>query len=278
VTNRERGAGSGSLSEATDVVAKRLGKLKPRVAIVLGSGLAGVADAVRDPVRILYKDIPGFHVPSVEGHKGELVIGGLGGKVVLAQGGRFHMYEGYSAEQSVLPVRVFGALGIKTLIVTNAAGGIRRTYGYGTIMLISDHLNLTGRNPLVGPARPGEQRFPDMTDAYDPAFRELARDTARRLGLTLEEGVYAGLLGPNYETPSEVRMLERLGADAVGMSTVAEVIAARAQGMRCLGFSLVTNPAAGISATPLSHHEVMEVAGRAGKELARLVEGVVAAL
>jgi purine-nucleoside phosphorylase len=145
-------------------------------------------------------------------------------------------------------------------------------------MLISDHLNLTGRNPLVGPAHPGEQRFPDMTDAYDPAFRELARDTARRLGLTLEEGVYAGLLGPNYETPSEVRMLERLGADAVGMSTVAEVIAARAQGMRCLGFSLVTNPAAGIGATPLSHHEVMEVAGRAGKELARLVEGVVAAL
>ena len=266
------------VAAARDAIASRLKGRRPGIALVLGSGLGGLADVISDPVRILYKDIPGFHVPSVEGHKGELVIGGLGGKVVLAQGGRFHMYEGYSAEESVLPVRVFGALGIKTLIVTNAAGGIRRTYGYGTIMLISDHLNLTGRNPLVGPARPGEQRFPDMTDAYDPAFRELARDTARRLGLTLEEGVYAGLLGPNYETPSEVRMLERLGADAVGMSTVAEVIAARAQGMRCLGFSLVTNPAAGISATPLSHHEVMEVAGRAGKELARLVEGVVAAL
>jgi purine-nucleoside phosphorylase len=263
---------------ARDAVASRLRGRRPSISLVLGSGLGGLADAISDPVRILYKDIPGFHVPSVEGHKGELVIGGLGGKVVLAQSGRFHMYEGYSAEESVLPVRVFGALGIKALIVTNAAGGIRRTYGHGTIMLISDHLNFTGRNPLVGPARLGEQRFPDMTDAYDLAFRELARDTARRLGITLEEGVYAGLLGPNYETPSEVRMLERLGADAVGMSTVAEVIAARAQGMRCLGFSLVTNPGAGISPTPLSHHEVMEVAGRAGKELARLVEGVVAAL
>jgi purine-nucleoside phosphorylase len=266
------------VAAARDAIAPRLKGRRPSVALVLGSGLGGLADAISDPVRILYKDIPGFHVPSVEGHKGELVIGGLGGKIVLAQGGRFHMYEGYSAEESVLPVRVFGALGIKTLIVTNAAGGIRRTYGHGTMMLISDHLNLTGRNPLVGPARLGEQRFPDMTDAYDLAFRELARDTARRLGITLEEGVYAGLLGPTYETPSEVRMLERLGADAVGMSTVAEVIAARAQGMRCLGFSLVTNPGAGISPTPLSHHEVMEVAGRAGKELARLVEGVLAAM
>jgi purine-nucleoside phosphorylase len=269
---------STDVATARDAVASRLGDRRPSIALVLGSGLGGLADDISDPARILYKDIPGFHVPSVEGHKGELVIGGLGGKIVLAQSGRFHMYEGYSAEESVLPVRVFGALGIKTLIVTNAAGGIRRTYGYGTIMLISDHLNLTGRNPLLGPARQDDQRFPDMTDAYDLAFRELARGTARRLGITLEEGVYGGLLGPNYETPSEVRMLERLGADAVGMSTVAEVIAARAQGMRCLGFSLVTNPGAGISATPLSHHEVMEVAGRAGKELARLVEGVVAAL
>ena len=266
------------VAAARDAIAPRLKGRRPSVALVLGSGLGGLADAISDPVRILYKDIPGFHLPSVEGHKGELVIGGLGGKVVLAQGGRFHMYEGYSAEESVLPVRVFGALGIKTLIVTNAAGGIRRTYGHGTMMLISDHLNLTGRNPLVGPARLGDQRFPDMTDAYDLAFRELARDTARRLGITLEEGVYAGLLGPTYETPSEVRMLERLGADAVGMSTVVEIIAARAQGMRCLGFSLVTNPGAGISPTPLSHHEVMEVAGRAGKELARLVEGVLAAM
>lgn len=269
---------SADVGAARDAIASRLGGRRPGIAIVLGSGLGELTEAIADPTRILYKDIPGFHVPSVEGHKGELVIGQLGGKTVLAQSGRFHMYEGYSAEENVLPVRVFGGLGIKTLIVTNAAGGIRRTFGHGTLMLISDHLNLTGRNPLVGPARQGEQRFPDMTDAYDPAFREAARGAARRLGVTLEEGVYAGLLGPSYETPSEVRMLERLGADAVGMSTVAEVIAARAQGMRCLGFSLVTNPGAGISATPLSHHEVMEVAGRAGKELARLLEAVVAAL
>ncbi len=263
---------------ARDAVAAKLGGRQPRLAIVLGSGLGGLADRIAQPLRIPYAEIPGFHVPKVEGHKGELVIGQLSGKTVLAQSGRFHMYEGYSAEAAALPVRVFAALGIRSLIVTNAAGGIRRTFGHGTMMLLSDHLNLTGRNPLVGHARQGEERFPDLSEAYDGALRGLARETARKLGMTLEEGVYAGLLGPSYETPSEVRMLERLGADAVGMSTVTEVIVARALGMKCLGFSLVTNPGAGISPTPLSHHEVMEVAGRAGKELAGLVEAVVGAL
>ena len=269
---------SADVQAARDAVARHLGERQPRLAIVLGSGLGGLADRVEKPLRIPYADIPGFHVPRVEGHKGELVIGTLGGKMVLTQSGRFHMYEGYSAEAAALPVRLFSALGIRTLIVTNAAGGIRRTFGYGTVMLISDHLNLTGRNPLVGHARPGEERFPDMSEAYDGALRGIARETARKLGISLEEGVYAGLLGPTYETPSEVRMFERLGADAVGMSTVTEVIAARALGMKCLGFSLVTNPGAGISPVPLSHKDVMEVAGKAGKELARLVEGVVAAL
>jgi purine-nucleoside phosphorylase len=263
------------VSAARDAVAARLGSREPTIAIVLGSGLGGLADLIGNPIRIPYGDIPGFHLPRVEGHKGELVIGRLGGKTVLAQSGRFHMYEGYSAEENVLPVRVFGALGIRTLILTNAAGGVRRTYTAGSLMLISDHLNLSGMNPLVGPERAGEQRFPDMTDAYDPVYRELARAMALKLGIRLEEGVYASLLGPSYETPSEVRMLERLGADAVGMSTAAEVIAARAQGIRCLGFSLVTNPGAGISHVPLSHADVMETAGRAGKELARLIEGVV---
>jgi purine-nucleoside phosphorylase len=267
-----------ALVAARDTIAGRLAGRKPAVAIVLGSGLGGLADRIADAVRIPYAEIPGFHVPKVEGHKGELVIGTLGGKAVLAQSGRFHMYEGYSAEENVLPVRVFGALGIRTLIVTNAAGGVRRTFGHGTIMLIADHLNLTGRNPLAGPHREGEERFPDMTDAYDPELRALARAAARKLGLTLEEGVYAALLGPSYETPSEVRMLERLGADAVGMSTAPEVIAARAQGIRCLGFSLVTNPGAGYLAAPLAHRDVMEVAGRAGKDLAKLVEATVAAL
>jgi len=269
---------SNDVTAARDAVAARLGDRKPTIAIVLGSGLGGLADHITDSVRIPYHEIPGFHAPKVEGHKGELVIGGLGGKTVIAQAGRFHMYEGHSALENVLPVRVFGALDIRTLIVTNAAGGIRRTYRAGTLMLIADHLNLTGRNPLEGPVRPGDERFPDMTEAYDAAYREVARATARRLGLALEEGVYAGLLGPAYETPSEVRMLERLGADAVGMSTVVEVIAARAQGIRCLGFSLVTNPGAGISKTPLSHKEVMEIAGSAGQDLARLIEGVVGEL
>jgi purine-nucleoside phosphorylase len=269
---------SADIHAARDAIAARLGERSPVLALVLGSGLGGLAERIERPLRIPYADIPGFHVPRVEGHKGELVIGSLAGKTVLAQSGRFHMYEGYSADAAALPVRVFAALGIRTLLVTNAAGGIRRSFGHGTLMLLSDHLNLTGRNPLVGPARPGEERFPDLSQAYDSALRGIAREAARRLGLTLEEGVYAGLLGPSYETPSEVRMLERLGADAVGMSTVLEVIAARALGMKCLGFSLVTNPGAGISPTPLSHQEVMEVAGRAGKDLARLVEAVVAGL
>lgn len=263
------------VARARDVIASRLGRRQPTVALVLGSGLGGLAERIADGVRIRYGDIPGFHLPTVEGHRGELVAGTLGGKTVLAQSGRFHMYEGFSAQENVLPVRVFSALGIGSLILTNAAGGIRRSLGAGTIMLIADHLNLTGRNPLIGAVVEGDERFPDMTAAYDPGYRELARAIATRLGIPLEEGVYAGLLGPTYETPAEVRMLERLGADAVGMSTVAEVIAARARGMRCLGFSLVTNPGAGISPTPLSHKEVMETAGRAGKELARLIEGVV---
>ncbi|MGH7736134.1 MAG: purine-nucleoside phosphorylase, partial [Gemmatimonadales bacterium] len=236
------------------------------------------AERIADPARIAYSKIPGFHVPTVAGHKGELVAGMLAGKQVIAQSGRFHAYEGYSAEVTALPVRVFAALGVRTLLLTNAAGGIRRTFKAGTLMLISDHLNLTGRNPLVGPVRVGEERFPDMTDPYDRAWREIARQVAKERGVHLEEGVYAGLLGPTYETPAEVRMLEKLGADAVGMSTVLEVIAARAQGMRCLAISTVTNPAAGISPTPLNHKEVMEAAEGVREELGRLVEGIVAGL
>lgn len=264
-----------AVADARAAIETRLGGRAPTIALVLGSGLGGLAEQIADGVRVPYKDIPGFHVPTVEGHRGELVIGKLGGKTVLAQSGRFHMYEGYSAQDNVLPVRVFGALGIKSLIVTNAAGGVRRTFRAGSVMLISDHLNLTGKNPLLGHVVEGDERFPDLSEAYDAKYRDLARATAKKLGIPLEEGVYAGLLGPSYETPAEVRMLERLGADAVGMSTVAEVIAARARGMRCLGFSLVTNPGAGISPTPLNHKEVMETAARAGKELARLIEGVV---
>lgn len=270
-----RSATADLITRAADTVRAALGARQPSVAIVLGSGLGRLADQVSDPVRIGYADLPGFHVPTVEGHHGELVCGTLAGATVLMQSGRFHMYEGHSAGDAVLPIRVFATLGIKTLIVTNAAGGIRRTFRPGTLMLISDHLNLTGQNPLLGAVLPGETRFPDMSVAYDADLRARAKAVAVQHGITLEEGVYAGLLGPTYETPAEVRMLERLGADAVGMSTVAEVIAARARGMRCLGISLVTNPAAGTFAGVLDHSEVMAVAAVAGEGLAKVVEGTV---
>lgn len=269
---------SHDFEQTRSAIAARLGTFRPSIALVLGSGLGHLAERIADPVRIPYGGIPGFHVPTVQGHKGELVAGTLGGKPVIAQSGRFHMYEGHPAETAALPVRVFALLGVRTLIVTNAAGGIRCTFGPGTLMLIADHINLQFRNPLIGPVLPGEERFPDMSDAYDASLRARARAVAREIGVPLQEGVYAGLLGPTYETPSEVRMLERLGADAVGMSTVPEVIAARARGIRCLGISTVTNPAAGISPTRLSHEEVMAEAKRAGEGLGRLVEGIVARL
>jgi purine-nucleoside phosphorylase len=267
---------SADVRRAADALRARLPGWRPEAALVLGSGLGGLADRIAGATRVPYAELPGFHAPTVEGHRGELVAGTLGGVPVLAQSGRFHMYEGWSADVTALPVRVFAALGAGTLVVTNAAGGIRPGFVPGTVMLVADHLNLTGRNPLVGPVRPGETRFPDLSAAWDPALRERARHEAARLGLAVEEGVYAGLLGPSYETPAEIRMLARLGADAVGMSTVIEVIAARALGMRCLGISIITNAAAGISAGPLSHAEVMDAAGRAGESVGRLIEAVLA--
>ena len=263
------------IAAAAGAIRPRLDGRHPETAIVLGSGMGFLADQLGDAIRIPYRDIPGFPLPTVQGHGGELVIGRLAGREVIAQSGRFHMYEGHTAQVSTLAVRVFGELGVRTLILTNAAGGIRRNFTAGTLMLLSDHLNLTSRNPLVGAALPGEERFPDMSDPYDTALREMARDVARARGITLAEGVYAALLGPTYETPSEVRMLERLGADAVGMSTVIEVIAARARGMRCLAISTITNLAAGISPVPLSHAEVMATADRVKESLGSLIEGIV---
>lgn len=266
------------VDEAADAVRARLGGRKPTVAIVLGSGLGQFAERLTDAVRIPYAEIPHFPAPTVIGHSGELVAGSLQGRTVLVQSGRFHMYEGHPASLTALPVRVFARLGVGTVVLTNAAGGIRRGYGSGTVMLIADQINLSFRNALFGPALPGEIRFPDMSDPYDPGLRAIAREVARRRKIPLAEGVYVGLLGPSYETPAEVRMLERLGADAVGMSTVLEVIAARAAGLRCLGFSAITNPAAGVTLAKLDHLEVMEVAYRIAGELAALIEGVVAEL
>jgi purine-nucleoside phosphorylase len=268
----------GAIDAAAGAIGDRLGGRRPQVAIVLGSGLGQFAERLQDPVRIPYDRIPGFPAPTVIGHSGELVAGSLAGRDVLVQSGRFHMYEGHAAAVCALPVRVFARLGVETLILTNAAGGIRRSFGSGTVMLIADHINLTFRNGLFGPALPGETRFPDMSDPYDADLRAVARAVALRHRISLAEGVYVGLLGPSYETPAEIRMLERLGADAVGMSTVLEVITARAAGIRCLGFSAITNPAAGVTPHKLHHLEVMEVAYRIAGELAALIEGVVAAL
>ncbi len=271
---RAKGWGQAQIAEAASSVARRLGSLEPRAAIVLGSGLGFLADEVRSAVRIPYAEIPGFPQPGVAGHKGELVAGTLDGVCVLVQNGRFHLYEGHEAQVAALPVRVMATLGVRTLIVTNAAGGVRLTFRPGTLMLIADHINLMFRNPLTGPVLEGEERFPDMSEPYDAALRALARDAAREAKIPLEEGVYAGLLGPSYETPAEIRMLQRLGADAVGMSTVPEVIAARVRGMRCLGFSTITNLATGISPAALSHQEVLEVGRQVGQALGTIVKGV----
>ncbi len=266
------------VEEAAAAIRKRLSGRQPTVAIVLGSGLGSFAEQATDATRVPYREIPHFPVPTVMGHAGELVIGALAGKTVLFQSGRFHLYEGHPPETAALAVRTFAALGIGTLILTNAAGGIRRSFAAGSVMLIADHINLSGRNPLTGTVLPGEERFPDMSDPYDPELRALARRVALREHVPLTEGVYVQLLGPSYETPSEIRMLERLGADAVGMSTVVEVIAARARGVRCLAFSAVTNPAAGIQAAKLNHLEVMETARRVAGELGTIITGVVAEL
>lgn len=265
----------GRVEAAAAAIRTRLGKKRPQTAIVLGSGLGFITEHIEDAVRIPYSEIPGFPATTVIGHGAELVTGLLAGKEVLVQSGRFHMYEGHDPNVTALPARAFSSLGIDTLLLTNAAGGIRRTFSSGTVMLIADHINLTFRNPLTGPLLPGEERFPDMSDPYDASLRALARLVARERRIAMDEGVYVQLLGPSYETPAEIRMLERLGADAVGMSTVVEVIAARARGVRCLGFSVITNLAAGISPHKLGHEEVMETAHRVRHELAGLVEGVI---
>lgn len=247
----------------------------PLALLVLGSGSGELAEALTDPIRLPYAEIPGFPVPTVEGHKGELVCGTLGGKEVLAQSGRFHMYEGHDAATAALGIRTAAALGIRVALLTNAAGGIRRTFRPGTLMLLADHINLQFRSPLIGPVQGSEERFPDMSEPYSGRLRAIAREVARERGIALEEGVYAGLLGPSYETPAEVRMLERLGADTVGMSTVPEVIAGRALGMECLAVSVVTNLASGIGHEALSHAEVMDVANTVRTQLARLMTGII---
>lgn len=272
------GGSEDTIAAATAAVRERLAGRKSEVAIVLGSGLGRFTERLQDAVVIPYAEIPGFPLPTVEGHRGELVAGRLAGREVIAQSGRFHLYEGHPAGTAALPVRVFARLGVHSLVLTNAAGGIRRGFSAGTLMLIADHINFMFRNPLIGPVAEGESRFPDMSAAYDRELRARAVAVAGELGIRLEEGVYAAVLGPSYETPAEIRMLERLGADAVGMSTVPEVIVARALNIRCLGVSTITNPAAGITTQALDHGEVVEIANRVGRQLGDLIEGIVGRL
>jgi purine-nucleoside phosphorylase len=272
--------GTSAAAQAAGVVREIVGRPipLPAAAIVLGSGLGGLADQISDAIRIPFHDIPGFPPATVEGHAGALIIGTLAGRPVFCLAGRFHLYEGHPAAVAVFPVRLVHALGARTLIVSNAAGGVRRSFAPGTLMRIDDHINLMNRHALAGPVQQGEPRFPDMSAPYDRALGQQLDAVAREMRLRLDVGVYCGLLGPTYETPAEVRMLEKLGADAVGMSTVPEVLAARALGMRCVGVSLITNVAAGYTAALLNHSEVLHESREAAGRFQALIAGFVATL
>ncbi len=250
--------------------------LRPTIGLVLGSGLGAFAQTLDDATAIPYGEIPHFPTSTAVGHKGELVIGTSRGVPLAVMAGRVHFYEGYTQQQVVFPTRVLGRLGVRTLLLTNAAGAVNTAYRPGELMALTDHLNLMGAHPLIGPNedRLGE-RFFDMTTAYDPALRALALGCCREVGLTAHAGVYVALTGPSYETPAEIRMLRTLGADAVGMSTVPEVLAARHMGLRVLGLSCLTNMAAGVLDQPLDHREVLEVGERVKERLLEVLARVV---
>jgi len=270
--------GARAAAAAAAEIRRRIGGDQPVLGIVLGSGLGGLATRIDDARDIAFAEVPGFPSATVVGHAGRVIAGRLAGRPVVALAGRFHMYEGYSATLAGFPARVLHALGARTLFVSNAAGGIRATFTPGDLMLITDHLNLMFRNPLVGTLEPGDTRFPDMSEPYDRALGAILRREATKLGFPLRDGVYCGLLGPTYETPAEVRMLATLGADAVGMSTVPEVIVARAIGMRVAGVSCITNFASGTTPNPLSHAEVLETTALVATRFESIVERFVTAL
>lgn len=253
--------------------------LEPRVGVILGSGLGGLADSLDDRVEIPYDEIPGWPGSTAVGHAGVLVLGTLDGVSIAVMRGRAHLYEGIGADRVAFGVRVLGRLGIRTLVVTNAAGGINEAYRPGQLVLISDHVNLQGSSALVGPNDESlGPRFPDMSDAYDPELRAQAREAAERLGIELAEGVYAAWLGPQFETPAEIRFMRAIGGDLAGMSTVQEVIAARHMGIRCLGFSVVTNMAAGVLPEKIDHESVLAVGAQAAGSLTSLLRELVPTL
>lgn len=247
----------------------------PKIGIVLGSGLKGLADHLDDPVSLPFSDIPGLRASTAPGHKGAFILGRMAGVSVLCQTGRLHFYEGYSMEEITAPVRLMSDLGIEVLILSNAAGAIREDATPGTLMAITDHINLMGTNPLIGPPPTNRDRFPDMSFAYDRDLRSVLKVAAEHLDIPLEEGVYLGTTGPSYETPAEIRAFRSLGADAVGMSTVPEVIMARQYGLRVLAVSCLSNMAAGILDQPLTEEEVLETGARIEKEFVALVEETV---
>nr|WP_090886840.1 purine-nucleoside phosphorylase [Evansella caseinilytica] len=263
-----------TIKEAVAYIKEKLTS-QPKTGLILGSGLGVLAEEIRNPVYIPYRDIPGFPVSTVAGHKGRLVIGELEGKQVVAMQGRFHFYEGYDLDLVTLPVRVMKGIGVDTVIVTNAAGGVNTSFQPGDLMLINDHINLFGTNPLIGPAEDTlGVRFPDMSAAYAVELLQLAKTVAKERKLQIKEGVYVGMTGPSYETPAEIRMIRRLGGDAVGMSTVPEVIVARHSGMKVLGVSCISNMAAGILAQPLTHDEVMETTEKVKEEFTAFIKDV----
>ncbi|MFK2824271.1 purine-nucleoside phosphorylase [Bacillus sp. B190/17] len=263
------------IEQAAEFLKKESNK-QPKIGLILGSGLGVLADEIEYAVKIAYSSIPDFPVSTVEGHAGQLVFGTLSGKEVVAMQGRFHYYEGYSFQQVAFPVRVMKALGVETIIVTNAAGGINESFRPGDLMIITDHINNMGGNPLIGP-NDNELgvRFPDMSEVYSKKLQSLARETAAKVHLSIKEGVYVGNTGPVYETPAEVRMAKVLGGDAVGMSTVPEVITARHSGMEVLGISCISNMAAGILDQPLTHDEVIETTGRVRADFLLYIKEIV---
>ena len=263
------------IEEAKQFIQRKLNKQEPTIGLILGSGLGVLADYIEEPTTIPYEQIPHFPKSTVAGHKGQLVIGELEGQSVLAMQGRFHYYEGYPMEAVTFPVLVMNALGIDQLIVTNAAGGINENFEPGDLMIIQDHINMMGTNPLIGP-NPDElaPRYPDMSQAYNKTLRNIAEETANELGHTIRKGVYVGNSGPTYETSSEIKMLRILGGDAVGMSTVPEVIVANHSGMSVLGISCISNMAAGILDQPLSHEEVIETTERVRADFIQIVRSI----
>jgi purine-nucleoside phosphorylase len=267
------------VSEAAAFVAARVGDPRPEIAVVLGSGLGEFASHVADATDIAYDTIPHWPAARVIGHAGRLVVGSVGGRRVAALSGRAHFYEGHDMATVTFATRVMARLGAKVLILTNAAGGINTGFSQGALMLIDDHINLVGTNPLIGPhdERFG-QRFPDMTEVYSRRLRTLAADVARAHGIALEHGVYVALHGPSYETPAEIRYLRTIGADAVGMSTVPEAIVARQMGVEVLGISCITNMAAGVLPAPLDHAEVMATANRVKGAFIGLLDGIIASI